>query len=727
MRKFNKIFSLLLAMILVLGFTSPVLNAAEVDNTENAKTKSVTLHKLLMTKEELQNWNSAEIEKAGYNGTQDLEGLKKLSSKNDLKEISGVYFAWQKKDNAEWKYIDKEGNVLAQQPTELTKEGFKDVFGLETTESGAKFDLSEKLAQDKNGTEYRIVEIKELSTYKNADGSILADSKAVPVYITLPLVNNDGVVQNAHVYPKNTEDKPKIDKNFATDNSLKDAEKNENITGGADYNKYAENKPKATAEIGQKIPYEVKTLISAGTEYNKLVWNDIMSNGLTYNKDFEIKSNNEDLELTKGVDYKLFEDDRGFNLFLTQTGLDKVSKITKPVDEKGISTGQGKDVEFTLTYSATVNGNAVVDKADKNNITLDYGNKPGKEIDEKEVKPKDSTIQVKKSWSEEPAPEGVNVTYTLKEGDNVVASVSLNGSEKVGDKFSVGKDIVFEVTGKYEGKFTGLEDSKTYKVSERVSGYTPTSVPNEENGEIAFTNTKDNENPTPLKPTGPEVVTFGKKFVKTDSAAKESAIRLAGAEFFVKNGEGKYLSRKTDAATEREAELVKSTKQKLDEAVKTYNALTAEQQNADAKKLVDEAQKAYNDAVIAANNAFEWVESKEGENVVLLVSDAQGRFEIRGLAKGTYKLEEKTAPSGYAKRDDVEFSVGSGTHLGQDTENELQYNPETNVDGYGQRVVNKKISIPQTGGIGTAIFAVAGILMMGGAAFAMKKNNKEEE
>ncbi|MFX9228040.1 pilin N-terminal domain-containing protein, partial [Acinetobacter baumannii] len=77
-----------------------------------------------------------------------------------------------------------------------------------TTDNGFKFNTS-KLT----GT-YQIVELKEKSTYNN-DGSILADSKAVPVKITLPLVNDNGVVKDAHVYPKNTETKPQVDKNFA--------------------------------------------------------------------------------------------------------------------------------------------------------------------------------------------------------------------------------------------------------------------------------------------------------------------------------------------------------------------------------------------------------------------------------------------------------------------------------------------------------------------------------
>lgn len=49
----------------------------------------------------------------------------------------------------------------------------------------------------------------------------------------------------------------------------------------------------------------------------------------------------------------------------------------------------------------------------------------------------------------------------------------------------------------------------------------------------------------------------------------------------------------------------------------------------------------------------------------------------------------------------------------------------TDADNTATQVVNKKVTIPQTGGIGTFIFIAAGLALMGGALFALKKNNKE--
>ena len=41
------------------------------------------------------------------------------------------------------------------------------------------------------------------------------------------------------------------------------------------------------------------------------------------------------------------------------------------------------------------------------------------------------------------------------------------------------------------------------------------------------------------------------------------------------------------------------------------------------------------------------------------------------------------------------------------------------------KIGNKKLTIPQTGGIGTVIFTVVGVGLMAGAVMAMKKNREE--
>ena len=102
----NKLFSIFTALAMVLGilvapFTSA--KAAEDVNTNISKdpkavTKTVTLHKLMMTKDELKAWDSKAIEEKGYDGSQNLDALKKfLTTGHTAHEANDIFFAWKVK------------------------------------------------------------------------------------------------------------------------------------------------------------------------------------------------------------------------------------------------------------------------------------------------------------------------------------------------------------------------------------------------------------------------------------------------------------------------------------------------------------------------------------------------------------------------------------------------------------------------------------------------------
>ena len=730
----KRFLSLIIALAMMVGVFTPLLTSAEGESTDpNAKTTSVVLHKILQTKTNLEN--------AKFPGTEGLDGtkydgnaIKDLTAYfgADSKEIKDVFFAVQ---NADGKYLGKDGQPLADNLQDPKAEGFEAaVLGGKTTENGLTLDTS---VLEQKHTDYKIVEIVELSTYKSEDGKLLAAKKAVPVEITLPLTNENGVVTTAHVYPKNTEEKPSIDKNFAKDHGLAviEDEKNNN-NAGADYNNYDAKKAKVTAELGKEVPYEVKTKVNAGSNYQTLNWKDTMTNGLTFLPDsIELKTN-PDLQLVKDTDYKVKADDRGFTLSITADGFKKINAKTHP------ATGNGEDVEFTLTYKAKVNKNAVQDIPEKNDIKLEYSNNKEEEKQPTPVTPQNGELKVTKTWAGKGDAEEAQVVYTLSNGTTSVA-VMLNGKEKVGKKFDLGNGITFEVTGAYAGTFKG-EALKTgdWTITERVAGYNE-AIDAATAGSAAITNTKDNENPTPLNPTEPEVVYYGKRFVKADANTGE---RLQGAEFVIKNAEGKFLALKEDAMTETEKTALANAKEAYDNAVKAWNdAVKANPDKADEEievtigteqvkgktavmAKIAELQGKYETAFKAAKNAYTWVDSQDAANVVKLVSDAQGKFEIVGLEKGTYSLVETKAPGKYAKLNDQEFTVGEGTYASH--ENGVKYEGTENVvNGTGneaQRIDNKLISIPQTGGIGTIIFTAIGLAIMASAIIAIKKRQATE-
>lgn len=718
MKRKNTLWSLVLALVMVLGVIAPLGALAASDASDATETKTVTLHKLMMTKEKLQAWDSDAIEKAGYNGSQDLAAFQKLDGVGaDVGEVPDVFFAWQevgkeKDGTGKDQYI--KGQVVAGVMTPVYKDEAKgeveyttnidEAFGGKTLATGIVFNTAKLKGS------FKIQEIKEKSTYQAADGKVIAGQKAVPVEITLPLVNNEGVVENAHVYPKNTEDKPAIDKNFAKGNGLTAVkDDNKNIDAGAVYENYTKAKAKAQAEVGKKIPYEVKTKIEAGSFYERLIWNDIMTNGLTFNKDLELKSGQ--VNLAKDVDYKLAQDDNGFRLQLTDAGLAKIKAVTTAKKD-------AKAVEFTLTYSATVNGTAVVDKPEKNNVTLEYGHQKGKDLEKKTVTPKDGKLKVTKKFGDGAELDKLKIVYTLQKGDEVKASVALD-NKTVNKTIDLGNGIKFVVgADPFNGEFQGLgDDAADWTISERVAGYNPAYAETNAAGGVTITNNKDNDNPKPIEPTTPEVVVGGKKFVKTTETATEL---LAGAKFVVKNGKNEYLSAKSVDTVAAEKAKLEAAKTALNTAVENYNKREKVEDKTGLAE-VNKAQEDYNKAFKTAGIRYTWVDKKDAEGVVVLASNENGQFMIEGLEYGKYKLEEIEAPKGYAKINDQEFTVAEGNTKDVN----IKYAADSKEND-AKQVINKKVTIPQTGGMGTALFMVVGIALMGGAFIAMRKRSAEQ-
>lgn len=737
----NKLFSIFTALAMVLGIlVSPFTSAHAAEATE---TKTVTLHKLVMSKQNLTDWDSDALEKKGYDGTQNTDQLKALlDNGNTAKEVAGVYFAVKYNSGQnKGKYVTineavKENPVYgavdsldAQLP-----EGHKLLAG-KTEANGIVFNT---IGLEGN---FLIEEIHEKSSYVGDDGEAITDSKAVPVAITLPLVNDKGIVEHAHVYPKNTEEKPEIDKNFASDNDLEVFEdENNNIKAGANYDNYDKKKATAEAELGKKVPYEVKTQIPAQSKLQQAKWEDTMTDGLTFNRDLEVKIG--ETTLTKDTDYTLYQTDKGFVLRLTDEGLKLVN-------------GKTEIVEVVLLYSATVNKDAIVDQPEKNDVTFNYGNNPTNENDPIPGKPNEQgELKVEKTWDDGVWAEGGSATFELRDaetGRKVTADDLVEPKDEAAkaEFEEYKKNFNAEVTIGYPGKDAAGQDvsktSDSWKYlnpdKQYIAVETKSTSPSDveyvqgENGTLKATNHKS-VNPKPLNPTEPKVVLGGKKFVKTNQEGTE---RLVGAQFIVLDSKGEnYLVAKSSTEENAANVDVTTAKKNLDDAVKAYNELSADEQKGEkgtkAKGNIDTTQQAYNKAVKDAAKAYKWEklpttlnEKVAPEGAIVLTSDSEGKFEITGLEYGEYKLKEITPPSGFAKLNGNEdFTVAKGSYAG-DAAKEFKY--EVTVDTekgekqtYGQQVKNKKVTIPQTGGIGSLIFVVAGLAIMAGAYVAYRKN-----
>ncbi|HEL1799549.1 pilin N-terminal domain-containing protein [Streptococcus suis] len=263
MKKLTKVFSLLTVLLTMFGPLGNLRHLVHADDTHQTK---VVVHKVLMSKEDFNSFNHETAQTTQkYDGTAIQPGKFTQYFGTSAKEIEGVNFKV-------WKKVEQAGNDT-QTGTQLgiTGEGEAEHYqkmtdseygtnGRNTTTTGAEFTLP-------NGT-YIFVEDKAASPYYNKQGdgagSELTEAKAVPFRLVLPVTRPEGTgyfdTNNPlHVYPKNTEDKPDVKKEFAE--------------GGTQTKNVA---------IGEEINYKITTKIPKGSSYKTIVWEDLMVNGLDF-------------------------------------------------------------------------------------------------------------------------------------------------------------------------------------------------------------------------------------------------------------------------------------------------------------------------------------------------------------------------------------------------------------------------------------------------------------
>lgn len=573
--------------------------------------------------------------------------------------------------------------------------------------------------------------------------------KAVPVKITLPLVNNDGVVTDAHVYPKNTEDKPTTNKDFSEEFTDTQNGREENVNE-KDVQANPENSEKEKKEawkaknVGDTVNYTVRTTIPAKANYATAYWNDEMTDGL----DLDINSvkltytGNDGVTLTKDTDYTIKptsnDGKQGFELEFTTTGLGKINEK----ENEGV---------ITITYSAKLNENAVVAIPESNDVNFYYGNNPRKGNTPKPNYPDDNgKLKVTKTWADGEWAENEKATFRIVDAQTgkTVTKEDLVGAPE-NYEFQAEKEIGFGKEAQ-SAEWEYLNKNKQYKIVEvsvtyvdkegnvqTLTGWEANYVVNGK-GNTEVTNYKTN-NPEPINPTEPKVVTYGAKFVKTN---EDGTVRLPGAEFAIKKtittDDGNKEVFLTGTAADRTA--YNAAQKAFLEAVQAYNVAVkdgktigadnkvtigevAYEKDADAKAAIKALEKARDDAWSATlKDMTQWGEEKDA---IKITSNAEGQFEIAGLEPGKYTLVEVTPPEGYANnKNEFPFEIkADGT---QATLNiDFGVNDDQATDN-AQKVVNKKVSIPDTGGVGTIIFAAVGIALMVSAVVAMKKREAEE-
>lgn len=727
----KRFLSLILVLAMMVGVFSPLSALAETTVTGT----NLTIHKLKL--DDFEGVTAKDHD--GKELTQ--EKLNEFFKGKNPTGLPGVKFTYYNVNTAQLAKIEESKPQTPAQVKAVIDANstlFNGVQGVETEATGADGKVTINNLPD--GTYYFV----ESEVPANHTGAL-----AVPFKITLPIYDKDtgNKMDNVHIYPKNKLTDKTTDKKL--DKAANDANKESHkvtVTQNGKNEVY-------TLDKGAKVPYVVTTPIPAGSKEVMLAWSDRMSEGLTYNGDVAISATygdkKEDLGLDSKTDYTVEPSDNGFVLKLTDAGIKKVLEKTlnngdgvKLIDGKTVYNKVAKEaaqkVEFTLKYSATLNGKTGPVDPETNTVSFFYGNKPGytpQPGDKNPIPEKGKTeIKVDKSFvsgngtGSETWPANMTITLKLEKWDQATNTW----------KEETGEGSTLELTStKTSGKFEKLDKDSKYRVVEKeVNNWVP-NYSHDAQGNLVIKN-KKNPNPNPITPPEVTVTSGGIRFVKTDDNTSKFK-RLVGGKFLIKNKEGKYLYYKSDANKKTDLDALKAAEKALQDKVDAYNKLSAEEQkNAENQTVKDInvlAGKA-KEAKQKANIQYEWKEGygtvdKLSENLVVLVPNTDGYMEITGLdfAKD-YKLHEIKAPEGYSlpsggREYTFEVNAASYDNLNLAGEHAMIESSATDTTK-AQRIENKLVTIPQTGGIGTIIFTAIGLAIMASAVIAIKKRQATE-
>lgn len=693
----NKLFSIFTALAMVLGilvapFTSahaaPQAGTPVGPTADTETTATVTIHKIkvksttgfpieqqegateIVGKDGKTKYDGGKIDEnsiAGFFG----EGAEELAN------VTFTYWTFDSKENYETMVANPSAYDTFDEVKALLNSDGKDV---KTTANGV---ATEKITVPAKGHKY-LWAVEKSKTITDDDGKqqTITGGAAVPFGLALPLFKADGNVnENIHVYPKNTTaNEPKVDKDFE---GKANAEQDRNEI---------DNNIKKDVKVGDNQPYDIETIIPAGAKYKTVAWTDQMTEGLTFNNDVKIMIGAKDAEEWDAANYEVKEDGNGFILELTEAGLTALEEKAKDAE-----------VRLLVKYSATVNENAKVERQERNDVIFHYGHEPHHGNTPYPTKPSNGELTVNKEFSD--------AQGAWKDGEKVTVTLIDAHTGKPAENLPNGQTEVVELTKgtKESHTWTGLDNDRQYKVVEKFTPGDEVTYEKQPDGTVKIID-KKTDNPSPKDPQEPGLVTYGHRFQKVDQEGKG----LPNAEFIVKNNiegadKGKVLAQKEAKDLAADEEAYQAAEKAYKDAVKEGKA----------DKEIAPLKEARDKAYVKVNTQWKWIDDTDDHaGAYVFKSGTDGYFKVTGLMKGAYQLVETKQPDEYAKlTKPVEFTIAEGST----GVTELKAGKLEDAKGFKQ-IENKKVTIPQTGGIGSLIFVVAGLAIMAGAYVAYRKN-----
>ena len=204
---------------------------------------------------------------------------------------------------------------------------------------------------------------------------------------------------------------------------------------------------------------------------------------------------------------------------------------------------------------------------------------------------------------------------------------------------------------------------------------------------------KNNNGPKEKKSNKPRVFTGEKKFVKTDQATRDV---LQSATFIVKNNKKE--------APKQFLKVDKDTKE------------VSWVEEAQATPFTTDA----NGEITVGK--LEYTYPVKGNPT----DEATVEVDTTAAKVNEYQLIETQAPDGYGKLENpINFDITPDSYKTGDVKIDNKKAVDDKTTGTHTEIKNKKLTIPQTGGMGTVLFTIVGISLMAGAVIAMKKNREE--
>lgn len=124
---------------------------------------------------------------------------------------------------------------------------------------------------------------------------------------------------------------------------------------------------------------------------------------------------------------------------------------------------------------------------------------------------------------------------------------------------------------------------------------------------------------------------------------------------------------------------------------------------------------------VGANGVYHKAET-DGTGAATVAVDANGELTLSGLNVGKYYLTETKAPGGYNKLSaPIEITITDAKNANGDAAPDGIVDDEGATTGYVQAtVVNTQgFVLPTTGGMGTALFTIAGVVLMGASVLVL--------